>query len=117
MALLGTSDCIFCKLVSGEIPTETVYEDEQVLAFRDRNPVAPTHLLVIPKKHIEGLGAAEDGDGAVLGKLQLAVGKVAAELELEDFRVVTNNGKGAGQSVFHLHYHLLAGRRFNWPPG
>jgi histidine triad (HIT) family protein len=112
-----SADCIFCKIVSGEIPSKQVYEDEDVLAFKDLNPVAPTHVLVIPKKHIDGVGSAADGDAEALGKTQVAAAKIAAELDLKDFRVVTNNGKGAGQSVFHVHYHLLAGRRFNWPPG
>lgn len=112
-----SADCIFCKIVSGEIASKEVYEDEDVLAFQDLNPVAPTHVLVIPKRHIEGLAAATDDDAVVIGKMQVAVAKIAADSDLKDFRVVTNNGRGAGQSVFHLHYHLLAGRRMNWPPG
>ncbi|PCI36961.1 MAG: histidine triad nucleotide-binding protein [Elusimicrobia bacterium] len=112
-----SADCIFCKIVSGEIPAEPIFEDEDVLAFKDLHPVAPTHVLVIPKRHIVGLGAATDDDAAVLGKVQVAAAKIAADLSLKDFRVVTNNGRAVGQSVFHIHYHLLAGRRMNWPPG
>ena len=110
-------DCIFCKLVSGEIPTAKVYEDDSVLAFQDRNPVAPTHVLVIPKKHIDGLASSSETDRELLGSIQLAIRKIAADAGLADYRVVSNNGRGAGQSVFHLHYHLLSGRRMSWPPG
>lgn len=110
-------DCLFCKIVAGEIASRKVYEDEVSFAFKDLNPVAPTHLLIVPKKHIDGLAAVGEDDRAVLGGVQLAIRKIAADGGLEDFRVVTNNGRGAGQSVFHLHYHLLSGRRMNWPPG
>ncbi len=112
-----SSDCIFCKIVAGEIPSKEVYEDEDVLAFEDLHPVAPTHVLVIPKRHIDSVSTATDADAGVLGKVQVAAAKIAADQGLKDFRVVTNNGRGAGQSVFHVHYHLLAGRRMNWPPG
>lgn len=112
-----SADCIFCKIVAGEIPSKEIYEDEEVLAFQDLHPVAPTHVLVIPKRHIESLGAAVEEDARTLGRVQIATAKIAAQLDLKDFRVVTNNGRGAGQSVFHVHYHLLAGRRMNWPPG
>ena len=87
------------------------------MAFKDLNPVAPTHLLVIPRKHIARVADAAEEDAALLGRLQIVVGKVAKDAGLKDFRVVTNNGRGAGQSVDHLHYHLLSGRRMSWPPG
>ena len=111
------SDCIFCKIVAGEIPSQPVYDDEMVLAFKDLHPVAPTHVLIIPKKHVKDLaGAAGDGE-AVLGWFETAAAKIAADAGITDFRVVSNNGRGAGQSVLHLHYHLLAGPRMAWPPG
>ncbi len=110
-------DCIFCKIASGEIQSQIVYQDEDVVVFKDLNPQAPTHLLIIPVKHIAKLDEANQEDMALLGKLQLTAAKVAKELGLKDFRLVTNNGKGAGQTVEHLHYHLMAGRRFLWPAG
>lgn len=95
-----------------------VHEDELCLAFQDLNPAAPTHLLVIPKKHIPGLSSVEDGDSALLGHLQTVIRDIARKSGFESaFRVVSNNGRAAGQSVDHLHYHLLAGRRVAWPPG
>lgn len=109
---------IFAKVINREIPAQIVYEDEQCLAFRDINPQAPTHVLVIPKKEIPRLVDAQDADQALLGHLLLAVGKIARQLGVQDaYRVVVNNGADAGQSVFHLHLHLLAGRPFHWPPG
>lgn len=111
------ADCIFCKIASGDIPAKKVFEDDQVVVFKDLNPVAPTHFLAIPKRHIPSLAESAEGDEAVLGHLQVVLQKVAAENELKDFRVVSNIGRGAGQSVFHLHYHLLSGRRMTWPPG
>ena len=113
-----TGACLFCRIASGEVPARTVFEDGEVLAFKDINPQAPTHLLVIPKKHIPALSAAGDEDAALLGKLQLVARDLAKLGKLENgFRVVTNNGRGAGQSVDHLHYHVLGGRRLTWPPG
>jgi histidine triad (HIT) family protein len=109
---------LFGKIVRREIPADIVYEDELCLAFRDINPQAPTHVLLIPKKEIPRLidGAAEDQ--ALFGHLLLAAGKVARQLGVADaFRLVVNNGADAGQSVFHLHLHILAGRPFRWPPG
>jgi len=109
---------IFAKVINREIPAQIVYEDELCLAFRDINPQAPTHVLVIPKKEIPRLVDAQDTDQALLGHLMLAVGRIARELGVQDaYRVVVNNGADAGQSVFHLHLHLLAGRPFHWPPG
>ena len=108
---------IFAKIIDREIPAEIVYEDELCLAFRDVNPQAPTHLLIIPRKPIEKLAAAEEGDEALLGHLLLVANKVAADAGLEDWRLVVNNGARAGQSVFHLHLHVIGGRPLNWPPG
>lgn len=110
-------NCIFCKIASGEVQAQIVYQDEDVVVFKDLNPQAPTHLLIIPVKHIAKLDEASEQDMALLGKLQLTVAKIAKEMGITDFRLVTNNGKGAGQSVEHLHYHFMAGRRFLWPAG
>lgn len=111
------NDTIFGKIIRGEIPSDKVYEDDDVLAFRDVNPAAPTHILVIPKKHIVNLFDAEEDDEALLGKLMLTARKVAEEEGLDDFRLVVNNGAGAGQSVFHIHLHVIGGRSLSWPPG
>ena len=112
------AECLFCKIVAGGLPAQKVFEDDRVLAFKDINAQAPTHLLIIPKKHIAALSAAEDGDAAVLGHIQLVARDLAKQGKVEDgFRLVTNNGRGAGQTVSHIHYHLLAGRRLMWPPG
>jgi histidine triad (HIT) family protein len=109
---------IFGKIIRREIPADIVYEDEHCLAFRDVNPQAPTHVLLVPRKEIDRLGAAKDEDQALLGHLMLAAGKVARQLGVGDaFRVVVNNGAEAGQSVFHLHLHIIAGRPMRWPPG
>src|SRR5687768_13581501 len=109
---------IFGKIIRREIPADIVYEDEHCLAFRDVNPQAPTHVLLIPKKEIDRLSGAGSDDQALLGHLMLAAGKVARQLGVEDaFRLVVNNGAEAGQSVFHLHLHILAGRALRWPPG
>jgi histidine triad (HIT) family protein len=109
---------IFGKIIKRELPAEILYEDDRCLAFRDVNPQAPTHVLVIPKKEIPRLGDAAEEDRDLLGHLMLAANRVARELGVGDaYRVVVNNGAGAGQSVFHLHLHLLAGRPFRWPPG
>ncbi len=110
-------DCIFCKIASGEVQAQIVYQDEDVAVFKDLNPQAPTHLLIIPVKHIAKLDEASKEDMALLGKLQLTAAKIAKDMGITDFRLITNNGKGAGQSVEHLHYHLMAGRRFLWPAG
>lgn len=109
---------LFGKILRREIPADIVYEDDLCLAFRDINPQAPTHVLVIPKKEIAKLSDAGAGDQAVLGHLMLAAGKIARQLGVGDaFRLIVNNGAEAGQSVFHLHLHILAGRKLNWPPG
>ncbi len=112
------TETIFAKIIRREIPADIVYEDDRCLAFRDVNPQAPVHVLVIPKQPIARLVDAEDNDEALLGHLMLAANKVAADEGIRDaFRVVVNNGAGVGQSVFHLHLHVLGGRSFTWPPG
>lgn len=109
---------IFKKIIDGEIPADVVYEDEHCLAFRDVNPQAPTHVLVIPRREIVSLDETTDGDQALLGHLMLVVKRLAAELNLSGgYRVVVNCGEQGGQSVPHLHLHLLAGRVMKWPPG
>ncbi len=112
-------DCIFCKMVSKEIPVETVYEDEHVLVFKDVKPEAPIHLLLIPKKHITSLLDLDEEDIEVAGRIQLTCAHLAREMGLVErgFRVVCNCGDDAGQAVMHIHYHLLAGRLLKWPPG
>jgi|TARA_B100000767_G_C19767491_1_gene538287 histidine triad (HIT) family protein len=112
------TDTIFQKIINKEINADIIYEDEKSLVFRDINPVAPTHLLIIPKKQIEKISDANEEDQDLLGHLFLVAGKVAKELGIENaFRLVVNNGAGAQQTVFHLHIHLLADREFTWPPG
>jgi histidine triad (HIT) family protein len=113
-----TADCLFCKIAAKQIPSKIVYEDADVFAFADISPQAPTHVLICPKKHFASLSEATTEDQAVLGKLQLVAGQLAREGGmLEGYRTVLNNGPGAGQTVFHLHLHLLGGRSFRWPPG
>ena len=111
------SDCIFCKIVDGEIPSDKVYEDELCMAFNDVNPVAPTHILIIPKKHKKSLN--EMDNEKLLGKLMLAAKKIAKEqgLSQDGYRIVNNTGKLGGQTVNHFHLHLLGGRNLQWPPG
>ncbi len=112
-----TTDCLFCKIAAGDIPAEKIFEDDEMLAFRDIAPQAPVHFLVIPKKHIQdpaGVGSEDDG---LIGRMMRTGAKVAKENGLSDFRLVYNNGAGAGQTVFHLHMHVLGGRSLGWPPG
>ena len=110
------SDCVFCKIAAGEIPSKKVYEDERILAFEDINPQAPTHILLIPKKHFTDMHDAA-GDPALLGDLLVRSAAIAREKNVRDYRLVANNGSKAGQAVFHLHFHVLGGRRMAWPPG
>ena len=111
-------DCLFCKIGGKKIPAKIVYEDDEMFAFEDISPQAPTHVLICPRKHIASLTEAESSDAAMLGRLQLVAAKLAKERNLiAGYRTVLNNGRGAGQSVFHLHLHLLGGRDFRWPPG
>jgi histidine triad (HIT) family protein len=113
------SDCLFCKMVSGAIQPDVVYEDNDVLAFRDVNPQAPLHVLVIPKAHIATTNDLDAGNAAVIGKLYLAARQVAMDEGVAEpgYRMVMNCNAGAGQSVYHIHLHLLAGRPLGWPPG
>ena len=111
-------DCLFCRIVAGEIPSDTVHEDDDVIAFRDIAPRAPTHVLIIPRRHISDAHALTVADGDLLGKLFGVARQVADQAGLErGYRVVTNVGPESGQTVFHLHFHLLGGRRMSWPPG
>lgn len=111
-------DCLFCRIVRGEIPTKKVYEDEETFVFEDINPQAPTHVLIIPKKHIVDVKEAKPEDAEIIGKLHLVAAKIARKRNIENgYRTVFNVGPGAGQSVFHLHLHLLGGRPLTWPPG
>ena len=111
-------DCLFCRIIRAEIPSKKVYEDDDVFAFEDINPQAPTHVLIIPKKHFAGLKEATEGDAEIIGKCHLAAADIAHQRNIEQgYRTVLNVGPGAGQSVFHLHVHLLGGRFLNWPPG
>jgi histidine triad (HIT) family protein len=113
-----SSDCLFCKIARKEILSKIAYEDDEIFAFEDISPQAPTHILICPKKHFASLNEASAEDQSVLGKLQLAAANIARERNLLDgYRTIINNGRGAGQSVFHLHVHLLGGRTFRWPPG
>lgn len=111
-------DCLFCRIVSGEIPSKKVYEDDRVYVFEDINPQAPTHILVVPKKHIRGLKEAQVEDAEIIGYCHLAAANIARQRNIEEgYRTVVNVGPHAGQSVFHLHVHLIGGRALHWPPG
>lgn len=103
-------DCIFCKILRGELPSQKVYEDDEFLAFKDINPAAPVHVLAVPKRHIDRLSKAAPDDAAMLGRYMLIIGHIARELELSDYRLIINDGARAGQTVFHLHAHILGGR-------
>lgn len=113
------SDCIFCKIVNGEMSADKLYEDDDVVAFRDLGPQAPVHVLVIPKAHIATLNDLDDDNAAVMGKLYLAAAKVAADLGVAEdgYRTVMNCNPKGGQTVYHIHLHLLGGRQMTWPPG
>jgi histidine triad (HIT) family protein len=112
------SDCIFCKILAKEIPARIVHEDEASVAFHDINPQSPVHVLVIPRKHFASAAEASEADEPVIGHLHRVAAKLAGELKITDgYRTVVNTGLGAGQSVFHLHLHLLGGRPLRWPPG
>jgi len=112
------SDCLFCKIIAGEIPAKKVYEDEHALAFEDINPQAPTHVLIIPKKHIRGLKEAQAEDAELIGRLHLAAAQIGRQRGIEEgYRTVLNVGPKSGQSVFHMHLHLIGGRDMKWPPG
>jgi histidine triad (HIT) family protein len=113
------SDCLFCKISAGDIDVDTVFESDDVIAFRDINPQAPTHVLVIPKRHISTINELEDNDAEIVGRLYLAAKRIAAQDGIADagYRTVMNCNAAAGQTVFHIHLHLLGGRGLSWPPG
>ena len=112
------SDCLFCRILRNEIPAKKIYEDEHTFAFEDINPQAPTHVLIIPKRHVRGLKEATPEDAELIGRCHLAAAHIARQRGIEDgYRTVLNVGPQAGQSVFHLHVHLLGGRSLHWPPG
>ena len=113
------TDCLFCKIIDGEIPGDIVYENDKVLAFKDINPIAPVHILVIPKEHIATLNDLEEKHTQTMGELFLAAKKIASEKGFSEsgYRTVFNCNKDAQQTVFHIHLHLIAGRQMSWPPG
>ena len=112
------TDCLFCRVIRGEVPSRKVYEDEHTYAFEDINPQAPTHVLVVPKKHIRGLKEATTEDAELIGRCHLVAAEIARQRGIEDgYRTVLNVGPKSGQSVFHLHLHLIGGRVMRWPPG
>jgi histidine triad (HIT) family protein len=116
---MTSADCLFCKIVAGDIPSSKVYEDEDLFAFDDITPQAPTHVLIVPRKHIDSLDKADASDRELLGKLMLAAADIAREKGFAEdgYRVVINTNENGGQTVFHLHVHLLGGRQFIFPPG
>jgi histidine triad (HIT) family protein len=112
------SDCLFCKIIAGQIPSKKVYEDDKVYVFEDIQPVAPTHVLIVPKQHLRGLKEAEASDAEIIGHCHIVAAKIGRERGIEEgYRTVLNVGPRAGQSVFHLHLHLIGGRDLRWPPG
>jgi histidine triad (HIT) family protein len=117
--MVSNDRCLFCRIAAGEIPARKVYEDDTVFAFHDINPQAPTHVLVIPRKHIATVDDIEEGDLATIGTVVARAAQIARNLQLtsEGYRLVANTGAAAGQTVFHVHFHLLGGRNFGWPPG
>jgi len=117
--LRGMNGCVFCRVAAGEVRAKVLFADDDVVAFHDLHPQAPVHVLVIPRRHVASLAAAEPADVELLGRLQLACAEVArrCEIDADGFRVVANTGPGAGQTVHHLHYHVLGRRHFSWPPG
>ncbi len=116
--MIETKGCIFCRIMEGKSPASIVYEDNEITAFEDINPQAPIHIVLVPKKHIPGVRDLSQNDAHLIGKIYLAAQRIAQEKEIENgFRIVVNTGEDAGQSVFHLHFHLLGGRRMKWPPG
>lgn len=115
---MNETDCIFCRIAKKEIPAKFLYEDPEIFAFEDLHPQAPTHILICPRKHIVNLSDAAPEDAALLGRILLVAAQLARERNLTaGYRTTINSGAGAGQSVFHLHLHLMGGRAFHWPPG
>lgn len=119
MEVENISECVFCLISSGKIPSDVVYEDEELIAFKDINPEAPIHILIVPKKHIPSIMALDDNDTQLICKIYNVIKKLAIQFNIADsgFRVVSNCGKDGGQSVDHIHFHLLGGRAMQWPPG
>lgn len=113
------NDCIFCKIVNGEIPCEKIYEDDKIIAFNDINPEAPVHVLIIPKEHISMINDLNEENAGVVSHIFIKAKEIAEQLKIADtgYRIVTNCGIDGGQTVFHIHYHLLGGRELQWPPG
>ena len=111
-------DCVFCKIAGGDIPSDIIYEDEKVIAFNDQDPQAPIHFLVIPKKHIESLAKLDEEDKDLIGHIFMVIKKITQDLGLENgYRIVNNTGEDGGQTVKHMHFHVLAKRSLQWPPG
>ncbi|MPQ42244.1 histidine triad nucleotide-binding protein [Clostridium tarantellae] len=113
------SECIFCKIGKGQIPSKKVYEDDKVIAFHDINPEAPVHVLVIPKEHIESVNMIDENNSKIIAHIFVAINKIVKELNIQEsgYRVVTNCGQDGGQTVGHIHFHVLGGRNLQWPPG
>ena len=116
---MGAQDCLFCRIVDGSLPADIVYENDSLIAFRDIDPKAPTHILLIPRRHVATMNDLQDGDESLVGDLFLTAARIAADEGLADdgYRVVMNCNEAAGQSVFHIHLHLMGGRTMTWPPG
>lgn len=116
---MTSADCLFCKILAGDIPADVIFESDDAIAFRDINPKAPTHVLIIPREHIATINELSAGDAAVVGNLFLVAKQIAKQEGIADdgYRVTMNCNAGAGQTVFHLHLHLLGGRQMGWPPG
>lgn len=112
-----SDNCLFCKIIKGDIPSAKLYEDEDIFAFRDISPQAPLHFLIVPKKHISGPSGVTPGDEQLIGRMVRLAGEIAGKEGIDHYRLVFNNGEGAGQSVFHIHMHVLGGRSMGWPPG
>ena len=117
--MAANTNCLFCRIAAGDIPAKKVHDDGDVVAFHDIDPQAPTHVLVIPRKHIPSLNDLTAADAATIGTTIVRASEIARDLRLHDdgYRIVVNNGEGAGQTVFHIHVHVLGGRRLKWPPG
>ncbi len=116
---MSEQDCLFCKIVDGNLPADIVYENDSLIAFRDINPIAPTHILLIPRRHIATMNDLQDSDASIAAELFLTAARLAADegLAEDGYRVVMNCNEAAGQSVFHIHLHLMGGRFMSWPPG
>jgi len=116
---MSEQDCLFCSIVAGNIPADVIYESDSAIAFRDINPQAPTHVLIIPRKHIATINDLEAGDKEIVGSMYMAARDIAQQEGVDEagYRAVMNCNEGAGQTVFHIHLHLLGGRSFGWPPG